>query len=521
MSESHRWKNGRVFTGRRTVDALLVEDGRVTAAGAESEVARRAPTGTEVHDLQGHLLLPGLIDAHLHVAELTRAREGLALEGIPSLVALVERVRAWAEAHPSGAIVGRGWQVEQFREQRAPGRAELDRASTDRPIVLYHASGHAAAVNSSALAAAGPISESTGGRVGREPDGTPNGLLYEDAMRPVASIASAAFPPEPDALARTLRFAATFGLTTVATMSTSPEELSALRRLAAGAGLPIRVRAYVRLALLDDFAPGDLGGPAADGSLGVTGVKAFADGAFGPRTAWLAEPYADAPTECGVPIGDEEALARAVAEVVARGLAPAVHAIGDRAVARALQVLERAVGPTRGPARIEHAALTPPALLPALDRVRPALVVQPGFVWSDFWLAERLGRERSRWSYAFRTLADRGHLLAGSSDAPFDPVDPWRGLAACVRRTDPQGRSANAVPAESVPIEEALRFYTANGGRALGEPDLGNLEVGARADLVRTRAVDLSRALAAGARAVAETWVGGHRLPVREGHPGE
>jgi hypothetical protein len=524
MTEAHRWTNGRVLTGRRTVRALLAEDGRITAAGTEEEVSRASPTGVEVHDLKGHLVLPGLIDAHLHIAELTRYREGLDLRGAPSISALVERVRAWADAHPGGAIVGRGWHVEQFRETRAPNRDDLDRAAADRPVVLYHASGHVAAVNGRALALAGLDTDfpgPAGGRVGRRSDGTPNGLLYEEAMRPVTSIATAAFPPEPEALARTLRSAAAFGLTTVATMNTGREELAALRALEDAAALPVRVRAYVRLSLLESFAPSDIEGTRADGFYRVPGVKAFADGAFGPRTAWLSHPYADAPDEFGVPVGTEDELSEALARAVERGLAPAVHAIGDRAVERVLRLLEPVAGATRAPGRIEHAALTPPELLPTLDRVRPALVVQPGFVWSDAWLSHRLGAARARWAYAFRTLADRGHLLAGSSDAPYDPLDPWRGLAACLARSDPVGRSANPDPAEAIPAEEAVILYTANAGRALGEPDLGTLEVGARADLLWTRAADLSRALAAGTSAVRETWVAGRPVPTRNASGGE
>ena len=515
MTEAHLWKNGRVFTGRRTVSALLAEGGRVTAAGAEAEVARVAPTGTEVHDLEGHLVLPGLLDPHVHVAELTRVREGLDLKGLASISALVDQIRSWASEHPKGAVVGRGWRAEQFREGRPPNRDDLDRGLLDRPVILFHASGHVAVVNSSAIAVAGldrAGGDPPSGRVGRDANGVPNGLLYEEAVRPVASIAAAAFPPEPAALARTLRAVAALGLTSVATMSTGPEELAALRALARAGTLPVRVRAYLRLARLDEFTPRDLEGDGPAGFFGVTGVKTFTDGAFGPRTAWLSHPYADAPEDSGVPVGTEEELAAAIARAVDRGLAPAVHAIGDRAVARAVRLLEPVRGKTRAPGRIEHAALTPPELLPEIDRVRPVLVVQPGFVWSDDFLPDRLGPERVRWAYAFRTLADRGHLLVGSSDAPYDSLDPWRGLAACVVRTDPEGYSANPEPKEAIPVEEAILLYTRNAGQALAEPDLGSLEVGARADLVRTSAVDLARAVAAGAATVRETWVDGHRV---------
>ncbi len=516
MPDAHLWKNGPIFTGRRWAEALLVEGGRVTAAGAETETARSAPTGTAVHDLGGHLLVPGLIDAHLHVADITRARQGRDLSRARSIAELVDQVRGWAEEQREGTIVGRGWQTDRLRDGRAPTRRDLDRALPDRPVILYHASGHVAAVNSSALTAAGvdrSTSDPSGGRVGREADGAPNGLLYEEAMRPVADLAAAANPPDAAALGRTLDIAASLGLTTVATMNTSPEELAALRTLAEDRVLPIRVRTYVRLSAVDALAPKHLAPSGGDGWFSVPGVKAFADGAFGPRTAWLSRPYSDAPEESGLPVGSEDGLSSALACAAERGLAPAVHAIGDRAVEHAVRSFAPLSGRPRTLARVEHAALTPPEILSELDRVRPALVVQPGFVWSDTWLTDRLGPERARWAYAFRTLLGQGLVLAGSSDAPYDPLDPWRGLAACVDRTAPDGESANPERSEALSPEQAFGLYTASAGTVLGEPDLGSLEVGARADLALTRATDLPRALALGAGSVEATWVDGR--PVR------
>jgi predicted amidohydrolase YtcJ len=151
-------------------------------------------------------------------------------------------------------------------------------------------------------------------------------------------------------------------------------------------------------------------------------------------------------------------------------------------------------------------------VLSTLASVRPALVVQPGFVWSDSWLPERLGADRGRWAYAFRTLTDLGHRLVGSSDAPYDPPDPWRGLRAATERRDELGRSANPDPREALTVEEAVRLYGVNAGEALGEPTLGTLEVGNRADLIVVEARGLGDAIRAGATAVRETWVGGVRI---------
>jgi hypothetical protein len=515
MRSAHLWCNAHVFTGRRYADALLVDQGRVVAVGTEAEVRRSAPTGTESEDLSGRLLIPGLIDSHLHLADLTLSREALDVSGAQSLGELVTLVRRWAAEHPTGMVVGFGWTADRLGRLAPPTRTELDDAVPDRPMVLHHVSRHAAAVNSPAIEALGldrASPDPPGGRIGRSPDGSPNGMFYESALRLLLPLTSTASRLEPDALVRTLDQVLSFGLTTVATMNIGPGEHTALETLAKERRLPVRVREYLHLDWVAQGTAPKLGplGDVDASRLAVVGVKGFMDGAFGPRTAWLSSPYADDPGESGLPTGASDAKwTEVLSRAASLGLAPALHAIGDRAVERALQLLAAHIGTTRAPARIEHAALTPPILLSRLDAVRPALVVQPGFVWSDSWLAERLGRERARWAYAFRTLADRGHLLAGSSDAPCDPLDPWRGLRAAVSRRDPEGRSANPNPSEALPPEEAVELYTINGGRILGESDIGSLEPGARADLVVVDAPDLYRALLGGAAIVREVWVDG------------
>ncbi|MCI4373613.1 MAG: amidohydrolase family protein, partial [Thermoplasmata archaeon] len=324
------------------------------------------------------------------------------------------------------------------------------------------------------------------------------------------------FPPEADAIGRTLRSFASFGITTVGTMNADPEELDVLTELSRSGALAVRVRAYLRFSR---YADTTLQGPfdTSDRALlSVVGTKSFADGAFGPRTAWLSHPYSDRPGNSGDLTLTPEGLLEVVDRTRAAGLVPAIHAIGDRALGAALHALDR-VGGGPSPARVEHAALVPPEQRPMLDRVRPALVVQPGFVWSDAWLPARLGPERVRYAYPFRTLLEAGHMLVGSSDAPYDPVDPWRGLAASVHRTDAAGRSANPDPRENLSAEQAFQLYTWNGGRGFGEADLGTLEVGARADLVILEAPDLGLAIGRGHSCVRACWRGGERTYDREG----
>jgi predicted amidohydrolase YtcJ len=515
VTDATLFVGGRVFTGRRYCDALLVENGAVVVAGTEAEARRSAPAGVEVRDVRGGLLLPGLIDAHFHVADVTRSREGLDLGGTTSIEGLVEALRQWGAAHPSGALVGRGWDPERFSPHAWPTRHDLDRAVRDRPAVVVHVSGHAMVANSAAMVAAGldrATTDPAGGRLGREANGSPDGRVFEGAIRALMAHPEYRDVPEPAALRRTLTWAASFGLTTLGSMSAAPEEAGSMRALAGSGALPVRIRVYLDGSRWPEYfqAPSEPSGP--PGRFAVIGVKAYTDGAFGTRTAWLSEPYADDPGSAGMAVALDERLRALLQAIAGRGLAPALHAIGDRAIEYSLGLLEDFPLRSGTPARIEHAAFTPPELFGALARVRPALVVQPGFVWSDHWLGARLGVARVRWAYAFRTLQEQGLLLAGSSDAPYDPVDPWRGIRAAVERTDPHGRSANPTPSEALGPEDALRLYTVNGGAVLGEPALGLLEPGGPADLVRVGTSSLEAAIAVGRAGVRETWVGGVRV---------
>lgn len=480
-----------------------MEDGRVAAVGSLEAVRRASPTGTDVVDLAGGLVVPGLADAHLHLGEIARERAGVDLGAVRSLAELRERLADYAQRHATPAIVGRGLDLERLAERRWPTAEELDGPVADRPVVLFHASGHAAVLNTAALERA------FGGRARPVRSAAEASVLLEDEQAAVRPLVDEALPLTAEALRASLVGLAGCGLTTVGTMNTHARELDLLRELADGGRLPIRVRAYPPLRP----GAGDAGRARAEerGRLAVVGVKGFLDGAFGPRTASLSEPYADAPGLSGIDREDDRELADAIAAATAEGLAPALHAIGDRAVGRAVR-LTASAAPVAAPARIEHASLTPPAVLRELARARPLLVVQPGFVLSDWWLGERLGPARSRWAYVFRSLAELGVPLAGSSDAPYDTADPWRGMRAAVDRRDELGRSANSWPDQALTAPEALALYTEGAHRALGLPERGRLAPGAPADLVVLTVPRLDDALRTGSSAVRETWVDGRRL---------
>ena len=514
MTEAHLFRGGRIFTGSGYAEAALVEGDWFMAVGSDDAVGRVRPVGTEVHDLHGDLLVPGLIDAHLHLAEMALADGGVELAGASTLREVTERTRSWSASHRIGPIVGRGWSFPDVDEDGWPTRSDLDGIDGDRPVILYHASGHAAVVNSSALERLGidrTTPDPAGGRIGRDRDREPNGRLLESALEPTGPLAHEGALADPAALTHQFERLASLGLTAVGTMNTDPIELSALTAMSPSSHLPARIRCYLNLRWFDELSDTAVAGLLAPNDrLRVNGVKAFMDGAFGTRTAWLAQPYADDPTTSGLPVHPRDRLLPALSRAHRLGLSPAVHAIGDRAVAEALEVMEAArPRPDRSVGRIEHAGLVPPALHERIARSGAQLVVQPIFVATDHWLIQRLGPDRVRWAYPFASLWNAGCRLAGSSDAPFDALDPWLGMRVAVRRTDPAGRSANPAPSEALTPEAAVRMYTVEGARAIGHRALGTIDVGRPADFVRVGAPSIEKALGIGASGVRETWHGG------------
>ena len=351
MTEAHRFSGGRVHTGRRTVESLLVQDGRVVVAGTEEEARRASPPDTEVIPLEGRVVLPGLIDAHLHLAEMTRVREGLDLTAVRSIGELQERLEQWGHAHPKGPVVGRGWSGDQLEGRQDPTAPDLDRVISDRPVILYHASGHSAVLNRAALAAVGfsdATNDSPGSRFGRDSDGSLNGMVYERALDPVGRMVSGADPPDPAALARTVRLVNAAGLTTVGSMNTTPEEFRALEQ-ALRTRPTLRILCYGRPSRWSDFTATEWQSSESGHGVSLVGMKAFTDGAFGPRTAWLAEPYADSSYEVGVPALRGSELAAFLDRCREQRCAAALHAIGDAALGEALHAFERhgGAGPRR------------------------------------------------------------------------------------------------------------------------------------------------------------------------------
>lgn len=477
--------NARLW--RRDEDSMLISDGIVKVIGSYDKVSREARPGSMVVDVGGRLVIPGIADAHMHILEYAVSRRRLDLRGIGSIEELKERLRIHGKTIGRGWILGRGWDQNSFKERRFPTRWDLDEAVRDRPVLLTRICGHVAVANSKALELAGvdrKTPDPVDGFIGREEDGEPNGLLFEGAISMLLRyIKDLSRDEKADALREALSEAGGLGITEIHVMSMG-EEASLVRALSRTGDLKIKVKAFISL---QSFAQRGL--PKSIGNLDFKGVKVFMDGSLGGRTAALRSPYNDDPGTSGLLLADRKKLSSILDKCSRMGSVVAVHAIGDRAIEEAVEGASMA-GVDGSSLRIEHASLAPPDLLEAIAERSIPVVVQPHFILSDWWIVERLGT-RARWAYPLKSMLSRKILVAGSSDAPVEPLSPWRGIyAACDRggaeKLPIWGLSGN----EAVTIEEALTMYI-NGKVIGGTFSLPELLEGMAADVVVLNASDL------------------------------
>ena len=460
-------------------DAVWWKDGRVGLVGKAGDVARLVPPGTpEFHCPEG-LVTPGFVDSHTHFAMWALGRRQVHLAGAGSLQESLDRIR---QASPvDGWVVGQGWDANRWSE--APTRWHLDPVHSE-PVFLHSLDVHAAWVNSSALAAAG-IGRDTpdpyGGVIVRDSSGEPTGLLLEravDLVRPLVP------QPPPDRLSQAILEAQAeahrLGITGIHNVE-DHLAYEAFRDLERRDLLRLRVLFHHPVADLSDLVAAGTRSGAGGPWLTEGGIKLFLDGSLGSRTAWMLQPY-EGTRDRGMPIS-EEATARAAMEfAAAHGIASVVHAIGDAAVRRALDLMERLPAAAIRH-RIEHFQCVHPADLARAARQGIVLSMQPAHILADIPLADRHWGSRGKNAYAFRSLLDQGSVLAFGSDTPVASIDPRKGVYAALER-----RQDDASPAwygaERLGFTEVVQAYTAAPALAAGLSTRGTLAPGADADLV-------------------------------------
>jgi len=517
---------GRV---QRLGGLLVGDDGRIERVLKPGEKAPKLGAGDTRVDADGLTLLPGLIDAHGHVMGLGFQALTIDLSGTKSLDEALAKVREYANANPRDRwIIGRGWNQVTWGLGRFPTAAELDAAVADRPVLLERVDGHASWANGAAIRAAGvtrATKDPAGGRIERDARGEPAGVFVDAAA---ALVQSKVPPPNPiqteRALAKALEIMASVGLTGVHDAGIDPETWTLFRRFGDEGRLTARIYAMAGgMEALEKIAPVRPTGWLYGDRLTLRSVKLYSDGALGSRGAFLKAPYSDDPGNRGLRLIDETRLRNWMSKAIMNGFQVNVHAIGDAANAEVLDAFADML-PTYGDRlrhRIEHAQVVDPADIGRFAKLGIIASVQPTHATSDKAMAgDRVGEARLQGAYAWKTLLDSGARIAGGSDFPVEPPNPFFGLHAAVTRQDREGEPPGGWRGgEALTMPQALAAFTTGAAYAgHAEAMVGTLEPGKWADFIlidrdifTAKPDDLWRTR------VLETWLAGQRVFRRGG----
>ncbi len=506
---------------KRFTGLVFDEDGKVTAVLARGEAR---PQVDYRLDGEGQVMVPGMIDAHVHVMDIGFAALTLDLSGTTSLEDTLAKIKAFAEANPGRPwILGRGWNQEKWGLGRFPTAAELDAVVPDRPVWLERADNHANWANTRAITTAGITAKTpdpAGGKIIRDAKGAPAGVFVDNAVQLVGKVV-----PLPRSEDRDLAFAKAQdillakGVTAVADMGTEMADWGTFRRAGDAGRLQIRIMAYA-----DSFETLELvAGPEPSAwlyndRLRMGGIKLYLDGALGSRGAVLKAPYHDDPGARGLPLLTPAQLRNLMSRAAMDNFQIAVHAIGDAANAEVLTAIGELSESYKGDRRwrIEHAQIVDPVDLPKLGQHGVIASMQPLHQTSDRLMAEaRLGPDRLDGAYPWRSVMKVGGRLALGSDAPVEPADPWAGIAAAISRTDAKGEPFGGwFPQEAVSREAAFAGFTSDAAFAgFAEGRFGRLVPGEWADfLLIDRDPLLTSPDAIRQTKVMEVWIGGVKV---------
>jgi predicted amidohydrolase YtcJ len=493
-------------------EAIAISGHEILAVGSNKEIAEFIGAGTEVVELNGRFVMPGFIEGHGHFMSLGRAKQILDLNNVQNWDEVVNMVAvAVDQAEPGEWIFGRGWHQDKWDHvpedavEGVPVNTTLNLVAPDNPVLLGHASGHAAFANDAALQAAGVgdgTADPDGGTIVRTPEGKATGLLRETAQRLLSSTVeeyeSRLTPEETEQVLRQQVFLAgqealAHGVTSFHDAGASFDTIDFFKRLEAEGTLPIRLYVMVRR---QDNEEMDARLPeyrmVAQGNdfLTVRSIKRQIDGALGAHGAWLLEPYVDLTHTPGLVLEPVADIERTAEIAVKHGFQVNTHAIGDRANRETLDIYQRVfeAAEVDGKAlrwRVEHAQHIDPADVPRFAQLGVIAAMQGIHCTSDGpWVASRLGEERARLtSYPWRDLIESGAIIANGTDVPVEPIDAISSFYASVSRMTKDGTPFHAH--QVMTRQEALESYTINNAIAAFEEDIkGSLTPGKLADIV-------------------------------------
>jgi predicted amidohydrolase YtcJ len=490
---------GRVWTGdsaRPWAQGVAVVGDRIVEVGDSGSMAKLIGSSTKVISNGKAMVVPGFMDGHLHFTDGGFQLASVDLRPANSPEEFVARLKDFAlERRPGEWILGGDWDHERWPGAPLPRRQWIDSVTPNNPVFVNRLDGHMGLANSAALRAA-KITRATkdirGGVIVRDPrTGDPTGILKDEAMGPVVRAIPEPTSAQRDAaLRRALVYAASKGVTAFAHVSVNPADLGTYLRAKQAGALTARAALYFPLetwhAVADTVAKLGRG----DNWVWIGGVKGYVDGSLGSTTALFYSPYNDDPKTSGVLVTPEDSLRRWIGAADSAGLQVAVHAIGERANGLILDIYDsvaKAHGHRDRRFRIEHAQHLRRQDIARLARSGVIASMQPYHAIDDGrWAEKRIGPERIKTTYAFRSLLDNGAHLAFGSDWTVAPIDPILGIYAAVTRRTLDGKNPNGwIPDQKITVEEALRAYTAGDAYAVfAERSRGKLAPGFLADLV-------------------------------------
>jgi predicted amidohydrolase YtcJ len=484
-------------------EAIAVRGDRILAVGKTIDIEKMKGPETQVIDLDGHFVMPGFNDAHLHLADAGQQKLEVDMEGVKSLDEFRERVRKKVEeSKPGEWIVGGGWDETLWPVKTLPTRWDLDEVAAGHPILLDRVDGHLAVANTRALQLASITIAShdpQGGHIDRNENGEPTGLLRDTAQQAVRTVI-----PKPtheimrEGIVVALADLAAHGVTSAQDYSPEWENFQIYEDLEKEGKLTARISEWLPFNdSIDELTKKRNSHPQSDLMLHTGMLKGFMDGSLGGHTAALLQPYADDPNNSGLPRYDPDKLDAMTKERVLAGFQIGFHAIGDKGVQMALDAFSEAETSAKDAhvkaadggndyrLRIEHAQVTTPAQIARFKELKIVASMQPSHVLSDMrWAQARLGPKRAATAYAWAAFLNKGVPLAFGTDYPVEPVTPFRGLYAAVTRKSENGKQT-FFPEQRITMDQAIAAYTTGSAFAeFEEKEKGKLAAGMLADFV-------------------------------------
>lgn len=495
------YKNGHIYTNdpdQPWAEVMVVQDGKIMAIGSKSLMSAYILERhvSSIVDLHGAFVMPGFNDAHTHLGGAGADKLSVQLNGAASIEELQKRLAAAVEAHQEGEwITGSGWDHTLWNDRKFPTRVQLDAVSPKNPVLLTHVSGHVAVANSLALKLAGVdrnMSNPKGGQIERDESGDPTGMLEEGSAIELVSRKV----PDPTAEQRrrgielVLADVASHGVTSVQDNS-DWQDFLLFRTLKDEKKLTVRITEWLPFgATMMELQNMRAQGGTTDPMLRTGALKGFTDGALGSRTAALLAPYSDDASTSGILVNPPEDLRQMAIERDKAGFQIAFHAIGDKANRVALDTFAavlRANGTRDRRDRVEHAQVVAPEDFARFAKLSVIASMQPSHETTDMrWAESRLGPDRIHGAYAWKTMLKNNVHLAFGTDYPVEPINPFRGLYACVTRELPDGGPKDGwEPQEKISLAECIRAYTAGAAYAeFAENRKGQLKRGFYADFI-------------------------------------